>query len=150
MRKGTYVLAVFLDEPFEGRVGSLGDITLDRGMYCYVGSAMNGLDQRIGRHLSRDKVMRWHIDRLTSAAEREEAYESYPDCIPECRLAAAAASCGMEPSVKGFGCSDCKCQTHLFKATPDSLRRLVSEAGLSAFAPGSPGHNGRELPPKHY
>ena len=135
MRKGTYVLVVFLDEPFEGGVGSLGHISLEEGMYCYVGSAMNGLDQRIGRHMSPDKSIRWHIDRLTSVAERTEAYESYPDSIPECRLAVAAGSCGMEPSVKGFGCSDCKCQTHLFKATPDSLRRLVSEAGLNAFIP---------------
>lgn len=133
MRKGTYVLAISLGEPFAREVGSLGTVSLKKGQYCYVGSAMNGLDQRIERHLRRNKSIRWHIDRLTSFEYNVKAYESYPDSIPECRLASIAESCGMEPAVKGFGCSDCKCQTHLFRANGDSMRELVSEAGLKAF-----------------
>ncbi|MFA5486485.1 MAG: GIY-YIG nuclease family protein [Candidatus Methanomethylophilaceae archaeon] len=133
MRKGTYVLAISLGEPFAREVGSLGTVSLEKGQYCYVGSAMNGLDQRIERHLRRNKSIRWHIDRLTSFEGDVKAYESYPDSIPECRLAEIAVSCGMEPAAKGFGCSDCKCQTHLFRATGDSLRKLVAEAGLKEF-----------------
>lgn len=133
MRKGTYVLAIILRKPFEGRVGALGQLRLEEGEYCYVGSAMNGLDQRIERHFSRNKIVRWHIDILTLFGDVVMAYESYPDSIPECDLAAMAQSCGMEPAVKGFGCSDCKCQTHLFRAVGDTLQRLVSEAGLRAY-----------------
>ena len=50
VRRGTYVL--LLDIPlFEGEIGLLGDVRLDAGRYCYVGSAMGGLDQRLSRHL---------------------------------------------------------------------------------------------------
>ena len=49
VRKGTYVLFLTFSEPFEGDVGRLGRIYLEPGTYCYVGSAMGGLDQRISR-----------------------------------------------------------------------------------------------------
>ncbi len=134
IRKGTYVLAINLGSDTVLDVGALGTLTFPRGMYCYVGSAMGGLDQRISRHLSKDKRVRWHIDRLTMAAESAEAYESYPDFIPECTLAAMAAACGMVPFADGFGCSDCRCRTHLFSCDERSLARLVSEGGLISYS----------------
>ena len=132
-RKGTYVLVIALGSDTDLEVGALGTLHFDAGTYCYVGSAMGGLDQRVSRHISRDKKVRWHIDRLTMAADSVEAYESYPDYVPECTLARMAAECGMEPSHRGFGCSDCRCETHLFRAVPGSLERLVGAAGLKTF-----------------
>ena len=104
------------------------------GTYCYVGSAMGGLDQRVSRHISREKKVRWHIDRLTLAADSVDAYVSYPDFIGECTLASMAEACGMVPFADGFGCSDCRCRTHLFRADPDSIARLIREAGLISFS----------------
>ena len=37
---------------------------LEPGMYIYVGSAMNSLSERIGRHLRLEKRKHWHIDYL--------------------------------------------------------------------------------------
>lgn len=133
IRKGTYVLAIALGSDHDIEVGALGTLHFDEGVYCYVGSAMNGLDQRVSRHISKDKRVRWHIDRLTMAADSVEAYESYPIHIPECTLARMAEGCGMTPSHRGFGCSDCDCPTHLFMSDEDSIRRLVSAADLSVF-----------------
>ena len=133
MRKGTYVLVITLGTDMDIRVGALGTLHFSRGRYLYVGSAMGGLDQRVSRHIRRDKSIRWHIDNLTTVADSVGAYESYPDPVPECTLASMASSHGMEPAVKGFGCSDCCCPTHLFRIVPGSLEALVSDAGLVPF-----------------
>lgn len=133
-RKGTYVLVVSLGSDRTVRVGALGTVLFPAGDYCYVGSAMGGLDQRISRHLAREKRLRWHADYLTAAADRVSALESYPDFVPECDLARMAERCGMEPFAEGFGCSDCRCRTHLFRCDPDSIARLKEEARLVSYS----------------
>ena len=133
VRKGTYVLLIDLGSDREIRVGALGTFFFPEGTYCYIGSAMGGLDQRLRRHLSKEKVLKWHADYLTSVADDVRALESYPDHVPECDLARMAGEYGMEPSVEGFGCSDCRCRTHLFRADPDSIARLSEAAGLVSY-----------------
>lgn len=133
VRRGTYVLLITLGTDRILDVGALGETHFQSGTYCYVGSAMGGLDQRVSRHLSREKKVRWHIDRLTLAADSVEAMESYPDPISECDLAHMAMECGMEPVHRGFGCSDCDCRTHLFRADPGAIGRLAASAGLEPF-----------------
>lgn len=133
VRRGTYVLALTFCSPADAEAGALGPVHLEPGTYCYVGSAMGGLDQRLSRHLSRTKTLRWHIDHLTVICDRAEAWESYPRFLPECELARLAEECGMVPAAEGFGCSDCRCRTHLFRAGEDSVQSLVSRAGLSPY-----------------
>lgn len=132
-RPGTYVLLCTLGSGARLDVGALGSISFPPGTYCYVGSAKGGLDQRLARHLSQEKAVRWHIDRLTLAADSIEAYVSYPDPVPECDLAAMAEDAGMAPFADGFGCSDCRCRTHLFSADPGSIARLLDRAGLVSY-----------------
>ena len=139
-RKGTYVLFLTFDTQRTISVGALGEISLRPGMYCYVGSAMNGLDQRVGRHIAREKKLKWHIDYLTTSADLVEAAESYPDYVPECVLAEIASESGCEPAVKGFGCSDCKCYTHLFWVPPGSRQRLIDRANLKLWHVNSATH----------
>lgn len=112
--------------------GSLGEVFYEAGEYCYIGSAMNGLESRISRHLSPDKKIRWHIDRLTVNAVNMTAYVSEgPDCVPECSMADTAVKTGLVPYVNGFGSSDCKCKTHLFKASSGDREKLASVLGLT-------------------
>jgi len=49
---GVYALVIELCRDFSGYVGSLGRVTLARGIYVYVGSARGpgGLYSRIRRH----------------------------------------------------------------------------------------------------
>ncbi|MBE6524640.1 MAG: GIY-YIG nuclease family protein [Thermoplasmata archaeon] len=135
-RKGTYVILIFLGSDTEIRVGALGTFRFSEGVYCYVGSALGGLDPRIRRHLRKDKVLKWHADYLTTRADSCRAYISYPDYIPECDLARIAVACGMEPSVKGFGCSDCGCYTHLFMTDDDSLETFLRRTEMTEFIDG--------------
>ena len=132
-RKGTYVLAISLGSDQDIAVGALGILHFEKGLYCYVGSALGGLDSRISRHMRKDKVLKWHADYITTRADSVDAYISYPDYIEECDLAKMAEDAGMEPSYKGFGCSDCKCYTHLFKTDERLLRNLIKNAKMSSF-----------------
>ena len=137
-REGTYALVLTFAAAAEAEVGALGTCRLEPGTYCYVGSAMNGLDHRIGRHMAASKAIRWHIDRLTVLDCAKEAYASFPDPVPECELGRIAAACGATPVLKGFGCSDCRCSTHLFRTDGDVLRDFVARAGLAPFEPDLP------------
>ena len=132
-RKGTYVLFLLFLSDLETEVGSLGHIFLHAGWYCYVGSAMGGLDQRVSRHLAHDKTVRWHIDRLTVAADDMFAMEHEGDEIPECTLGRILEDAGAKPVVDGFGCSDCGCHTHLFRTEPDDAVRALASQGLTKF-----------------
>lgn len=132
-RKGTYILVIRLGSDAEVRVGALGTFSFPAGDYCYVGSAMGGLDQRIRRHMAREKTLKWHADYLTTIADEVDAMVSYPDPVPECDLARMAVECGMVPSVEGFGCSDCHCRTHLFSCNADSVARLAGRAHLVSY-----------------
>ena len=110
--RGSYLLLMRLDQPLRIAVGCLGEINFAAGHYVYIGSAMQNLTARLARHGRRRKKLHWHVDYL-----RQHAAEVTPLPIRsskrlECELAAAFGRL-MKPVVPGFGCSDCKCDTHL-------------------------------------
>jgi Uri superfamily endonuclease len=113
--KGVYILLINVTKNMQIRAGSLGRIRFDKGLYAYVGSAQNGLERRIGRHLSKKKGNFWHIDYLLGsrfAGVKEVLYRK-SGRLEECRTAGSLA--GTCTPVPGFGCSDCKCRSHLFR-----------------------------------
>ncbi|MDI9646355.1 MAG: DUF123 domain-containing protein [Archaeoglobales archaeon] len=103
----SYVLIMFCDSPSKLKVGSLGILSFKDGYYYYVGSANCGM-HRIKRHFKKDKKKRWHIDYITPAMQIVGAI-ILKDI--ECRVAEKFK--GFE-RIKGFGCSDCSCDSHLF------------------------------------
>ena len=133
VRKGTYVLFVTLRNETTITAGALGPHTFSPGTYCYVGSAMAGLDQRLKRHLAHDKKLKWHIDHLTTVCDSSEAWESYPDFVPECELADRVGALGGIPEMEHCGCSDCRCLTHLFRVDAGTKADLVSELHLARY-----------------
>ncbi|MDA0768896.1 MAG: GIY-YIG nuclease family protein [Chloroflexi bacterium] len=130
--KGSYVLVVRLERTLEIQVGKLGLLNFPRGYYLYFGSALNGLEGRIQRHRRREKILRWHIDYLTSLAPVAEVWRIEDDARWECAWAQIAIDHdGVLAPAKGFGSSDCRCQTHLVFLTSrtrvNGLRRLLRE-----------------------
>ncbi len=113
IRKGTYCLLIHQKSDKKIVIGKKGKIDFDRGYYVYVGSAMNSLDGRIRRHLSNDKKLHWHVDYLLNNPKSsiKEVYFSDDGVKHECDLANNIAEEGKE--VQGFGCTDCKCNSHL-------------------------------------
>ena len=67
--KGSYLLIIKLQDDKKILVGKLGKIAFKKGYYVYVGSAMNGLEQRLQRHLRSQKKFHWHIDYLLNQAK---------------------------------------------------------------------------------
>ena len=128
--KGSYVLVLRLDEQIDIDVGKLGLVCFRSGVYLYFGSALNGLNGRIQRHLRHEKKIHWHIDRLTSLASIEDVWWINDGKNWECAWAnETEALTRRVASVAGFGSSDCKCASHLhaFDAASniESVRRRL-------------------------
>ena len=114
MIKGVYQLHLRLDKPKRIRVGKLGIFTFPAGRYIYTGSAMNGLIGRLRRHLKKRKKLYWHIDYLLRHAKIETIFVLETGERVECQLNSLTLSLpNAKVIVKGFGCSDCRCPSHL-------------------------------------
>jgi Uri superfamily endonuclease len=112
---GTYVLVLHLAEETVLDVGALGRAIFPAGHYLYCGSAQSGLGPRLARHMRPKKVMRWHIDRLTTVAEPVGALLYSGGKEGECHLSRTLEKCpGAIPVLNKFGSSDCRCRTHLY------------------------------------
>ena len=96
-------------------VGAIGRLTFKKGLYAYVGSAQNNLEQRVKRHLRKEKRRFWHIDYLlgNDATKVIEVLYEQADKTEECAIARVIGERG--ESMDGFGSSDCSCKSHLFR-----------------------------------
>ncbi len=113
--KGVYVLIISVGRNVSARVGAQGVVKFEKGTYAYVGSAQSNLEKRIARHLRRVKKKFWHVDYLLDSPRvrickilTKEAAKT-----EECRI--ADLLCRVGSPILSFGCSDCKCKSHLFK-----------------------------------
>lgn len=112
--KGVYILVMSLADKSHMKIGSLGAFDFKKGYYAYTGSAMGGLEQRVGRHLRKDKKLHWHIDYFLRKAGIVACYMRETDSKhEECMAAGSFQSAGGE-AVPDFGCGDCKCNSHLY------------------------------------
>jgi len=114
-KKGSYILVLYLAADARLTIGRLGTFEFPAGHYFYCGSALNGLETRIRRHLRRDKKRHWHIDYLTAVAPVVEVWWMESEERWECRWAEEIMEKGGVVVAKGFGSSDCRCMTHLLR-----------------------------------
>jgi len=130
MVKGVYVLVILVGRDIRVNVGALGSIFFERGLYAYVGSAQNGLERRVQRHLRKAKKF-WHIDDLLDddAVRVVKVFCKEAEKSEECKIARKLSEKGV--AVRRFGCSDCGCVGHLFRIDDcDFLRDFMSEMWL--------------------
>ncbi len=127
--KGIYHLVIFLEKQTNIKIGKKRCL-FPRGYYCYVGSAMNNLEKRIQRHCNVEKKLHWHIDYLLRHAKVMDirVKENSED---ECGLGKDLKNVGGRAVCRGFGSSDCKCETHLFYFP----KRPPKNTGLDSFKP---------------
>lgn len=110
-------------------MGALGKIEFGKGTYAYVGSAQNGIEKRVARHLRREKRKFWHIDYLLAqeAVRIEKVLYKRAPRQEECRTAQTLSKPGNP--VRGFGSSGCSCSSHLFKIEERSLFEIMESWG---------------------
>lgn len=126
--KGIYVLIFRIEKERSINVGKIGRFVFKPAYYAYVGSAMSGI-QRLKRHLKNLKKgsvknKHWHIDFII------------PFCKSTGWVFAECSEPGKEEKlaiylskkldyVKGFGASDSRAPSHLFKNS--DLKKLKRE-----------------------
>lgn len=132
--KGVYALIIRVEKEAELNVGALGALTFKPGLYVYVGSAQANLEQRVKRHLRKDKRLFWHIDYLLDNEAAKIVKVLYQDAEKsgECAIADRLSEEG--EAVAGFGCSDCRCGSHLFQVGGDYGFLLESMRVLDGFS----------------
>ena len=139
----SYQLTLKISEEISIRIGRLGVFNFPAGRYIYTGSAEKNIEQRIARHLRKEKKIHWHIDYLTThrSVEIIEVRRSEED---ECSLNQKTKGRITAP---GFGASDCTkaCGSHLkyISASVDIKQHQNQEGHFECSAPKeSPWENG--------
>ena len=119
------------------RAGSLGAATYAKGSYFYLGSALNGLVGRVGRHLTQGKRLRWHIDALTEVSCPVWVWwREGPERL-ECHWARNVLSApGSQIPVPRFGASDCRCPSHLV-FFPDTVSPAMDSVAVPTMLMGA-------------
>ncbi|MBO2520575.1 MAG: DUF123 domain-containing protein [Firmicutes bacterium] len=127
---GLYILWLRLSRDVRVPVGALGEVSLEKGVYAYVGSAQRNRLARVRRHLRRDKVKRWHIDYLRPYGDVVAVTLSDGAKADECRLANYLIErWGALRAVPRFGASDCRCGGHLLAVPEEALHSVTSGMG---------------------
>lgn len=134
---GTYVLVAELSEVERLRIGRLGTFDFEPGSYLYVGSALNGLRSRVGRHIRGGRT-HWHIDYLLAHASLRGVWIFESPRRLECRIAEVLSRHLPRP-IRGFGASDCRCPGHLFYVGSD-------DEDLAHVGEGVRAHHGGTVP----
>ena len=133
--QGTYVLFIEAKKDIEPTVGRLGKVSIGRGIYAYVGSAMGksvNLDNRVKRHqeLAKSKKgnKQWHIDYITTSRGIDvTGVVKINGKALECEVAALTEKSGGKAVAAGLGSSDCKCNTHFFSITEAVAENLLRQ-----------------------
>ena len=116
---GIYTLILSLPQAGKIEIGTLGAIDFAGGFYAYTGSARGpGGLKRVDRHIlvmeGIKTTRRWHIDYLLPSASLVEVFITKTTQDLECSIAKALGKQLM--AVPRFGCTDCRCFSHLHYA----------------------------------
>ena len=129
--KGIYLLTIYLETDKTIHIGKLGKLEFNKGYYIYVGSALNGLDQRIQRHLRKHKKLYWHIDYLLKHAKITDVFYKESNIREECIIAKKLEKELF--SIHNFGCSDCTCKSHLFYGSHEEIMNVINNLKMKKY-----------------
>lgn len=130
MDKGSYCLILEAPRASRIRIGALGDIDFPAGWYVYCGSAHGpGGLTRVLRHIrvsrSGTASRRWHIDYLLCSPSMKLVFSACSaggDREAECSIARTLRG----TPVEGFGCSDCRCRSHLLSYEHNPVEDILT------------------------
>lgn len=120
-KPGTYVLVLHSEESASVQIGKWGQLDIYQGYYAYVGSALGpgGVLARVSRHCRLVKSKHWHIDYLRERLLLVSVWYNHSSTCLEHRWAGTMERLNGAKPVKGFGCSDCNCESHLYFFTKE-------------------------------
>ena len=126
---GTYALIFRSPTKATTLVGRWGEITLERGYYIYVGGALGpgGVRARVLRHCREEKPNHWHIDYLRRFLSPVCAWYIHDRARLEHKWARVFSKMRGISAIQGFGCSDCRCDSHLFHSATKPSRGVFAD-----------------------
>ena len=128
MAKGIYQLLIYLPKGASIAIGKKGKFRFPKGYYIYTGSARNGLEKRVERHLKKNKRHFWHIDYFLDFASIKTVFLFTNGKFDECALNLKMLE---KPKAKiimpKFGSSDCGCPAHLIFFEEMPANQLILE-----------------------
>jgi Uri superfamily endonuclease len=139
--RGSYCLCIIARDSINAEIGALGEITFGMGNYIYIGSALNSLKPRLERYYKinnrKHDVTHWHIDYLLKEQQIfiDQIFTIICSERLECELANWVSNYG-KPII-GFGSSDCKCKSHLYKVDEFNF---LKKRGLERYSKDSLQH----------
>jgi Uri superfamily endonuclease len=118
---GAYILIIQNRINHHLLIGKRGKVYFKKGLYAYVGSAMNNqLINRVIRHVKpkHQKKIHWHIDYFLSDENTDitKIYLLPAKIKEECHIAEVVKTMASDV-IYIFGSSDCNCSSHLFLLT---------------------------------
>ena len=128
---GSYILLIELKENMIIKIGKLRDIRFKKGFYAYIGSALKGLEQRINRHFRSNKKKYWHIDYLLNYGKIVNVFYNESNIKEECNFVKK-----FEKNlifIPNFGCSDCKCKSHLFYGSKIQIINIINSLEMFQY-----------------
>jgi Uri superfamily endonuclease len=129
--KGSYILLIEAKKDMNIIIGKLGKIFFKKSFYVYIGSALNSLESRINRHLRSNKKIHWHIDYLLKYGDIIDVFYKENLKREECKISGEFEK--KLHFLKGFGCSDCKCNSHLFYGTYDEIINIIKKLKMKKY-----------------
>ncbi len=118
---GSYLFLLECSKNKKVEIGALEDVKFNKGFYCYVGSAKQGLSKRIKRHKAKRKNHHWHIDYLREECSVTGSWPIRIQSDIECSMAKDIKKVS-DGIIENFGSSDCKCESHLFYFKDNPVR----------------------------
>jgi Uri superfamily endonuclease len=128
---GSYILVIKIVRNKEFIIGKKGKYLFLKGFYIYVGSALNSIENRVKRHLNKKKNFHWHIDYLLQYGKIIAIFIRESELKEECIISKKLEDKFI--SIPGFGCSDCKCKSHLFYILKDRIDTVMNELKMKSF-----------------
>lgn len=129
--KGSYILFIKLDEDKLIEYGIRKKNYFKKGLYIYVGSALNSLENRIERYLGNKKKIHWHIDYLLNYGQIINIFYRENNNREECDIANLLKKKFLP--IVNFGSSDCKCKTHLFYGSKKNLLEFIIKNNMNEY-----------------
>ncbi|HME51934.1 MAG TPA: GIY-YIG nuclease family protein [Candidatus Lokiarchaeia archaeon] len=135
---GVYLLCMRARLSREIMVGKRGSIHVDeKAVYVYIGSALNGLRSRVGRHLdSEGKRVHWHVDYLLQVLDIFQIYYAMTNDRKECQLSMQInQQLAFFKAIGGIGNTDCRsCPSHLYRFLENNDPGTLDAVLRSVFA----------------
>ena len=128
---GTYALVLEAHSHEVIVIGRLGEMTVVPGYYIYVGSAFGsgGLKARLSHHCRISSKPHWHMDYLRKVCNIRKIWFTGDDEAREsCWVAIFSGMSGVMQPLSGFGATDSKHETHLFRVSEFPVIEYFIEA----------------------